>query len=274
MKLTKKKLFKYFIIAVLAVILATIINKNKERENGGIRDLPQIIEYGELRILTTYNSIGYFLDKDTLRGFQYELINAVLKDKNIKFTITPVMSIDDQVELINEGKYDLLATNIAVTTEFKELIALTDPILKNKKVLVQRKDSMALETTYITNQLELAKKRLHIIKNAPTKLRIENLSNEIADTIYIEEVDKYGEEQLITLVAYGDIDYTVCDEQIALKAIERLPNLDASLAIGFTQFYSWGVNKKAPLLLDSLNLWIHQFKEKEEYRELRLKYYH
>lgn len=272
MKLNRKQIFKYLFIALLAVIIANFIVKDK---NDGliIRDLPEIISSDEFRILTTYNSIGYFVEEDTTAGFQFELIHAILKDKNLNFTITPVMGIDEQVKLINEGKYDLLATNIAATTEFKEIIALTSPILKNKKVLVQRKDSLALKTTFISNQLELAKKKLHIIKNAPAILRIENLSNEIADTIYIEEVEKYGEEQLIALVAYGDIDYTVCDERIALKALERHPQLDASLAIGFTQFYSWGVNKNSTILLDSLNHWIEDFKLTDEYLSIYHKYY-
>ena len=37
----------------------------------------------------------------------------------------------------------------------------------------------------------------------------------IRDSIYVEEIEKYGSEQLIALVAHGDIDYAVCDESIA-----------------------------------------------------------
>ena len=40
------------------------------------------------------------------------------------------------------------------------------------------------------------------------------LSSRIGDTIYVEEIEKYGPEQLIALVAHGDIDYAVCDESI------------------------------------------------------------
>ena len=186
----------------------------------------------------------------------------------------PTVDLSQQIEDLKSGKYDLLASNLIVTSELKEQIALTYPILKNKQVLVQRKDSIALsDSLFIDNQINLAKKTLYVIKDSPAILRINNLSNEIADTIYIEELEKYGEEQLIALVAHGDINYAVCDEQIALNALDSLPQIDASLAIGFTQFYSWGVNKESPILLDSLNIWIDKFIQTKEYQKIYSKYY-
>ena len=37
------------------------------------------------------------------------------------------------------------------------------------------------------------------------------LSDEIGDTIYIKEIEKYGQEQLLAMVANNDIDYAICD---------------------------------------------------------------
>ena len=97
----------------------------------------------------------------------------------------------------------------------------------------------------------------------PSILRIRNLGNEIGDTIYVEEIEKYGSEQLIALVAHGDIDYAVCDESIARTAADSIPQIDINTAISFTQFYSWGVSKQSPILLDSLNTcWIVSKRER------------
>ena len=67
MKLNRKQIFKYLFIALLAVIIANFIVKDK---NDGliIRDLPEIISSDEFRILTTYNSIGYFVEEDKTVG--------------------------------------------------------------------------------------------------------------------------------------------------------------------------------------------------------------
>ena len=142
----------------------------------------------------------------------------------------------------------------------------------SKQVLVQRKaeenDSLA-----IRSQLDLAGKTLNVVKGSPSILRIRNLSNEIGDTIYVNEVAKYGSEQLIAMVAHGDIDYAVCDEGIARMAVDSLPQLDINTAISFTQFYSWGVSKQSPALLDSLNTWLSDFRKKGEYQSVYRKYY-
>ncbi len=111
------------------------------------------------------------------------------------------------------------------------------------------------------------------MKGSPSILRIRNLGNEIGDTIYIKEIEKYGPEQLISLVAHGDIDYAVCDESIARAVADSLPQIDINTAISFTQFYSWAVSKQSPILLDSLNTWLDRFQQEKEYRKLYKKYY-
>lgn len=138
---------------------------------------------------------------------------------------------------------------------------------------MQRKPGLENDSMYIHSQLELARKTLHVVKGSPVLLRIHNLSNEIGDTIYIQEVEKYGPEQLLAMVAHGDIDYTVCDESIAQASINDFPQLDIKTAISFTQFYSWGVSKHSPILLDSLNAWLDTYTLTPEFRELQKKYY-
>ena len=84
----------------------------------------------------------------------------------------------------------------------------------------------------------------------------------------------YGPEQLLSLVAHGDIDYAVCDESVARAMIDSLPQIDIHTAISFSQFYSWGVNKQSPALLDSLNQWLRSYKQTKEYKQLIKKYRH
>ena len=89
-------------------------------------------------------------------------------------------------------------------------------------MLVQRKPVSEYDSLFIKNQLDLAGRTLHVVKGSPSILRIRNLGNEIGDTIYTNEVEKYGSEQLIAMVAHGDIDYVVCDESIARTAADYI----------------------------------------------------
>ena len=251
----KLRLFRYLVpvIIILALIFTFRYCGKQEKPLGHPRDYAAIAKEGILRVATEYNSISFYVDGDTISGFHYELIQAFARDKRLKAEITPVMSFEERLKGLSEGRYDVIAYGILATSKLKDSLLLTSPIVLNKQVLVQRKENGENDSLYIRNQLDLARRTLHVVKGSPSILRIQNLGNEIGDTIYIKEIEKYGPEQLISLVAHGDIDYAVCDESIARAVADSLSQIDINTAISFTQFYSWAVSKQSPVLLDSLN---------------------
>lgn len=141
------------------------------------------------------------------------------------------MSFDKRLEGLATGEFDVIAYGILATSELKDSLLLTTPIVLNKQVLVQRKATSPTDSLFVKSQLDLAGKTLHVVKGSPSILRIRNLGNEIGDTIYIKEIDKYGSEQLISLVAHGDIDYAVCDESIARAVTDSIPQIDINTDI-------------------------------------------
>lgn len=264
---------------LLTVIILTAITftfrycGKREKPQGHPRDYAAIVKEGVLRVATEYNSISFYVDNDTISGFNYELIKAFARDKGLKADIIPDMSFDERLKGLSEGRYDVIAYGILATSELKDSLLLTSPIILNKQVLVQRKETGDKDSLYIRSQLDLAGRTLHVVKGSPSILRIHNLGNEIGDTIYIKEIEKYGPEQLISLVAHGDIDFVVCDESIAKAVSDSLPQIDINTDISFTQFYSWAVSKQSPVLLDSLNSWLDSFQKGEEYQRIYQKYY-
>lgn len=274
-KCPKLRLFRYLapVVVVLALIFIFRNCGKQEKPKGHPRDYAAIAKEGILRVVTEYNSISFYVDGDTVSGFHYELIEAFARDKGLKIEIKPLMSFEERLEGLSEGRYDVIAYGILATSELKDSLLLTSPIVLNKQVLVQRKENGDNDSLYVRNQLDLARRTLHVVKGSPSILRIQNLGNEIGDTIYIKEIEKYGDEQLIALVAHGDIDYAVCDESIAEAAADSLPQIDINTAISFTQFYSWAVSKQSPILLDSLNTWLDAFRKENEYQVIYKKYY-
>ena len=273
MKSTVKKYLKYLWIGIICFVALLLWPQKKEKPDGQPRDWSEIVASGVIRAATEYNSISFYVDSDTISGSHYELIEAFARDKGLEAKVTPVMSFNERLKGLEDGRYDVIAYGILATSELKDSLLLTSPIILSKQVLVQRKATSEEDSLFIKSQLDLAGKTLHVVKGSPSILRIRNLSNEIGDTIYIDEIEKYGSEQLIALVAHGDIDYAVCDESIARSAVDSLPQLDINTAISFTQFYSWGVSKQSPVLLDSLNAWLSGFREGKDYKMIYRKYY-
>ncbi|CDD33946.1 putative uncharacterized protein [Bacteroides sp. CAG:714] len=237
------------------------------------RDYTEIRESGTLRAVTEYNRLSFHAGKDTLTGFDLELLQKFAQEKGLKLEVTPEMSYEKRIKGLQEGRYDLIATGTVVTSSLKDSLLFTHPLLLSKQVLVQRKKEEGKDSLYIGNQLELAHKTLHLVSHSPALIRIHNLINEIADTIYVREIDKYGPEQLLAMVSEGEIDYAVCDENLAKASVKDYPNLDISKSISFTQFYAWGIGKHSPDLRDTLNVWLEQYLKTKSYQKLYKKYF-
>ena len=268
----KTRFILYIVLLVMVLFIMYMIRTQILVPSYTPRDIPEI-KQDTLRIVTDYTPINYYISDDTISGFDYELSQLIAKRSGLHVKVYPEVSLSKSIEGLEKNRYDIIGRPIPVTTDSKENFLFTDPILLNKQVLVQRKAEYNNGKDPIRNQLDLAQKHLNIISDAPTRLRIMNLAHEIGDTIYVNEIEKYGSEQLIAMVAHGDIDYAVCDEGIARMAVDSLPQLDINTAISFTQFYSWGVSKQSPALLDSLNTWLSDFRKKGEYQSVYRKYY-
>lgn len=258
-------------LGTAAVFIWRNCSAKESQSQGSPRDYEAIVREGTIRVATEYNSVGFHVQGDTLAGFHYDLIQAFAREKGLKAEITPMMTFGERLEGLERGRYDLIAYDIPSTNELKDSILLTHPVLLSKQVLVQRR--ALKDSTGIRSQLDLAGRTVYVVKGAPSIFRIRNLAGEIGDTIYIKEIEKYGPEQLISLVAHGEIDYAVCDETLAQAAADSLPQIDIDTPVSFTLFYSWGVSKQSPALLDTLNVWIDRFRESEAYRQIHRKYF-
>jgi membrane-bound lytic murein transglycosylase MltF len=237
-----------------------------------VRDYDDIRADSVLHAVTEYSALGYHIEGDTTVGFHYELISAFATAHGLRLQITPEMSFARRLQGLWSGAYDVIAYGIPITSDLVDTLRFTVPITRTRQVLVQR--AAAIDSLhYIRSQLDLANKTLHVEKGSPAILRIRNLSNEIADTIYVDEVEQYGPEQLLAMVAHGDIDYAVVNEAIAHAAIDSFPQLDVATGIGFTQLYAWGVRRSSPALCDTLNVWLDAYMQTPAFRRLYHKYY-
>ena len=129
-----------------------------------------------------------------------------------------------------------------------------------------------METNVIRNQLDLTGKIVYVQAGSVYAKRLMALSNEIGGGIQIREVQLEA-EQLIQRVALGEIDYTICDENVGLVNATYFPQLDVSTAISFPQNVAWAVNLKSDSLKAEIDQWIKVFKNTASYAHLYNKYF-
>ncbi len=260
------------IYTVLLIVVIGIMIWLRPQSDYSPRTFEEIKTEGVLRIVTDYTPLSYYLQGDSLSGFDYELARMIGRRSGLSIEITPEVNLNKSIEGLKKGQYDIIARQLPVTSEIKEDLAFTVPIQLNKQVLVQLKEPKG-NKKLIRNQLDLAGETLYIVSKAPTRLRINNLAREIGDTIYIEEEKTYGAEQLVMMVATGQIDFAVCDKVIAEEMSKDYPQIDCNTDISFTQFQSWALRKNDSTLLDSLNKWILDIQKEDKYKKLYDSYF-
>jgi membrane-bound lytic murein transglycosylase F len=243
-------------------------------------DLDSIRSRGKLIAVTDINSTNYFIYKGEPMGFNYELLKSFSDHIGIDLEIITENHLDKAFDMLNRGEVDLLAIGLTVNSSRKQDIQFTEPIEETRQVLVQRKPENwraltadDIDKKLIRNQLDLAKKTVYVQEGSSHVERLVTLASEIGDSINIVEVP-YDSEKLIRNVADGEIEYTVCDENVAQVNATYYPDIDISTPVSFPQNIAWGVRKKnSEKLLQELNQWITSYKRTESYALLYAKYF-
>lgn len=256
-------------ILVITVVFGVIVKNT----NTNIHDLPQLIESGRLTVVTDSSSNGFALQKDSVFGFQYEIVKAFADSLGLELRISKQNDSQKAIDELLNGEFDIIANTMPVTTDYPKGIVFSKPLMTSKLILVQKLSDDSLAETPIKRQFELGNDTIYLSRNSVFKARIINLSNEIAEDIHIEEMNNASVETLVKLVASGKIKNTACTEEQAQRLKKQYSNIDISLPLGFSQQYGWVVNSKSPLLLEKLNTFLSDFIGSEAYWKLHRKYF-
>lgn len=272
------------LIVFMLVLMTGCISEQKktstpQKQEEVELDLDDIAKRGKIRVVTDYNSTNYFVYKGRPVGYQFELLQALSNHLGLKLEMSVSNNVEKNIQDLLSGNVDLIATNLTVTRDRRTEISFTEPHCITRQVLVQRKyekarkDQPTIFNEVIRNQLELGGKTIYVQENSSFVNRLRNLSNEIGDSINVVEIPDYEVEQLIGLVAHGEIPYTVCDENLAKINLNFYNNIDVETAISFPQKIAWAVRPNSSDLLDVVNNWLINFKKTKRYQRIYKKYF-
>lgn len=213
-----------------------------------------------------YGPTTFYLDSnDSLRGFGHAMLMALSAD-SLVVKLHPVASLAEGIDDLRRGLVDIVVAEMASQTDYDSTFRFTQPVLLDRQVLVQRRDSLG--KPMVTSALDLRDKTVTVAAGSQMEQRLRNLKSEIGDTIKIVADSLHGPEQLFILVAVGDIPYAVVNERIAKSLSADYPNVDISTHISFTQFQVWMLRNSDAALAARLDSAIIRFKSTEAYNKL------
>jgi membrane-bound lytic murein transglycosylase F len=243
-------------------------------------DLDSIRTRGRLIAVTDFNSTDYFVYKGEPMGFNYELLKSFSDNIGIDLEIIPENHLEKAFDMLKSGEADLLAFSLTVNSSRRTDISFTDPVAETRQVLVQRKPRNWRSVTVdaagkqmVRNQLDLARKTIYVQEGSSHAEQLTSLAREIGDSINIIEVP-FDQEKLIQHVARGEIEFTVCDENVAQVNSTYYPDIDVNTPVSFQQNTAWGIRKNnSDVLLKELNRWITTYRKTGSYDLLYAKYF-
>jgi membrane-bound lytic murein transglycosylase F len=229
-----------------------------------VRDLDAIRQRGKLVVLTENSSSSYYLYRGQPMGYDFELLNDFAKSENLALEIMVMEDMNDMFEHLHSGVGDLIACNLTVTSERKDKVAFTEALLTTRQVLVQRKPNQwyslkeaQVEDSLIRDLKGLANQDIYVHEYSSFYSRLQSVQDEIGQDINIITASgNIDSEQLIRLVAEGQIPYTVADENVGQLNQTYYPQIDVKTPISFEQEIAWAVRPNSEDLLLALNEWI------------------
>ena len=259
-----------FILLFLFIVAVYFYKKGHQIDESN--DFQQIVEKGELNVLTLPGSMSYFIYKGESRGYEYELLNDFAEDNNLRINIKLADNETKLTEMLENGEGDLVAYSIPISPEGKKQLIYCGREVINEQVLIQRANR---KDTILKNVNDLIGKEVWLIRDSKYYTSMKNLNDKLGGGIQIRTIDKdtVSTEDLIEMVSTGKIPYTVSDVDLAKLNKTYFKNIDISLVVGNPQRSSWSVRKTMPELADTINRWFDKNKSNPNLAQIDKRYF-
>jgi len=239
----------------------------------------KILSQKKIVVLTESNSTDYFIYKGQTMGFQFDLIKKFASELNLEVEFVLMDDLNESLKLLASGEVDIIALNLTEIDSRKDLIKFTNPLFQTRQVLVQhiiQKDSTKSNSKIllpIRTIDQLKDCQIYVPSNSVYAHCLKNISSSQKIPIQVIESEEYSEEALIELVSNGDIDFTVCDQNIANFNSYYFTDLDFKTPISPLQNVSWAISLGEDSLLRTINNFLKKVKQTNWYTATYNKYY-
>ena len=198
--------------------------------------LSKIINDGVLKVGSIYGRTTYYNGPISQEGFEYELVLGFAEYLDVKLEVYPYYSYAELIGQLDAKRVDLLAANITMT-----------PARKNNYKFGPAYQTLNFELVYQKGKdrprdLDDLQGSLTIIANDLYREPLLSKAQEFEDFQWQETAEKDIEE-LLEMVAKGELDYTISDSNILAVARRRYANLGIGFSITDSLQLGWMLNK-------------------------------
>lgn len=234
----------YLIVVVIALLATMVIGFNVRWPNTQNSQINKIISQGELRISAVSSPLIYIDEQKQLRGFDYELAQGFASYLGVKLKITIRPTFEQIFDDLENGDADIAVAGLLYNKDRLAKTKTGPSYLNVTQQLVYRKG-----TNRPKNFNEINGKLLVTAGTAHAST-LKELSKEYPDLKW-EETSKYNTNQILEMVADGEVDYTL-EDSIAVALQQRIhPQIAVAFDLLDEHAITWYMRRSKENSLDA-----------------------
>ena len=208
-----------------------------------------------LTMVTLYGPASYFEYRDTVMGYDYDIMEGLASRRGVALRWVVAASMDQAIAMLDSGTAQVLAADVPDTRQMRRRVLLCGPRHQTEHVLVQPPG----DTVVVDLEL-LAGRTVYVEKNSKAQATIERIDAErgLGITVRPVDPDSTATEDVLAAVARGDIHLAIVDSRTAMLNQTYYPDLNITMALGEPQLSQWAVAKSNKPLARTLNSWCAQ----------------
>lgn len=199
--------------------------------------LDQVIELGELRVVTRNTPTAYFVGPDGPAGPEYDLVRGFADALGVTLKIETVESVSEILPEVYEGNAHMAAAGLSMTESRREYLSFGHPYNSVDMHLIYKLGSgkpRSIEETY--------GRHIEVVASSSHSEMMESLSQVYPDLDWSENADVEVVD-LLEKVANGELDFTIADSTEFNIQRHFYPDLRIALDLQVGDPIAWAFKK-------------------------------
>ncbi len=224
--------------------------------------LERILKAGKITVITRNNAHCYYLYRGQPMGFEYDLAQAFADTLGVQLAIRIADQWDAMIPELLAGKGDLIAASMTITPSRRKQVAFSNGYLTIRQHVIAQRGEWR-----INSAADLAGRTVDVRRETSYQEQLEGIAA-AGVPVVIRLHEDMPTEELIRMVADGEIDLTVADSHIAKLNRRYYPKAVPVLEISEKQSLGWAVSADATDLLTRLNTFFSTIKGNGRFEEI------
>ena len=216
-------------IAVLAALIGTCSSPPSMLE--------QVVQLGELRVVTRDTPTSYFVGPDGPAGPEYDLVRGFAEELGVTLVIETVESVSEILPHVNEGNAHMAAAGLSMTDSRREYLSFGHPYNSVDMHLIYKLGSGKPRSID-----EVIGRNIEVVASSSHSDMMDSLSMAYPDLEWTENADVEVVD-LLEKVALGELDFTIADSTEFNIQRHFYPDLRIALDLEVADPIAWAFRK-------------------------------